>query len=118
VTERTRRGKLQNARSGKVIGGHHVNYGFRMNTARDAYEVDAPKMSVVRRTFRMIGEESLAITAVAKVLNKAARATWCTSGSLVPISGAPIGVYSRLHTLEEYRQLPRVLGPEGCQSPG
>jgi site-specific DNA recombinase len=70
MAERTRRGKLQKARSGKVVGGHPVNYGFRMNTARDAYEVDAPKMSVVRRIFRMIGEEGLAITAVAKILNK------------------------------------------------
>jgi hypothetical protein len=45
-------------------------------------------------------------------------AAWCTSGSLVPISGAPVGVYPRLHTLEEFRQLPRVLGPEVCQRPG
>jgi hypothetical protein len=57
-------------RSGKVVGGHPVNYGFRMNTARDAYEVDAPKMSEICRTFRMISEEGLAITAVAKILNK------------------------------------------------
>ena len=35
ITERTRRGKLQKARSGKVVGGHTANYGFRMNTARD-----------------------------------------------------------------------------------
>src|SRR5687768_14919867 len=45
-------------------------------------------------------------------------AAWWTSGSLVPISGAPVGVYPRLHTLEEFRQLPRVLGPEVCQRPG
>ena len=32
--------------------------------------------------------------------------------SLVPISGAPVGVYPRLHTLEEFRRLPRVLGPK------
>jgi site-specific DNA recombinase len=70
TAERTRRGKLQKARSGKVVGGHPVNYGFRMNTARDAYEVDERKMSVVWRIFRMIGEEGLAITAVAKVLNE------------------------------------------------
>src|SRR5215203_5504760 len=70
MAERTRRGKLQKARSGKVVGGHPVNYGFRMNTARYAYDVPEPKMAVVRRIFRMIGEEGLAITAVAKVLNK------------------------------------------------
>jgi site-specific DNA recombinase len=70
ITERTRRGKLQKARSGKVVGGHTANYGFRMNAARDGYAVDEPKMAVVRRIFRMIGEEGLAITAVTKILNK------------------------------------------------
>jgi site-specific DNA recombinase len=70
ITERTRRGKLQKARSGKVVGGHTANYGFRMNAARDGYAVDEPKMAVVRRIFRMIGEEELAITAVTKILNK------------------------------------------------
>ena len=70
TAERTRNGELQKARSGKVVGGHLVNYGFRMNAARDAYEVDKRKMSVARCIFRMIGEEGLAITAVAKVLNE------------------------------------------------
>jgi site-specific DNA recombinase len=69
TAERSRRGKLQKARSGKVVGGHPVNYGFKMNAARDGYEVDEPKMAVVGRIFRMIGEEGLAITAVAKLLN-------------------------------------------------
>jgi site-specific DNA recombinase len=70
ITERTRRGKLQKARSGKVVGGHTANYGFKLNAARDGYAVDEPKMAVVRRIFRMIGEEGLAITAVTKILNK------------------------------------------------
>jgi site-specific DNA recombinase len=70
TAERSRRGKLQKARSGKVVGGHPVNYGYRLNAARDAYEVDVLNMAVVRRIFRMIGEEGLAITAVAKVLNE------------------------------------------------
>jgi hypothetical protein len=52
------------------VGGHPVNYGFKMNTARYAHEVDEPKMVVVRRIFRMIGEEGLAITAVARILNE------------------------------------------------
>jgi site-specific DNA recombinase len=70
ITERTRRGKLQKARSGKVVGGHTANYGFKMNAASDGYAVDEPKMAVVRRIFRMIGEEGLALTAVTKILNK------------------------------------------------
>jgi site-specific DNA recombinase len=52
------------------VGGHPVNYGYKMNATRDGYEVDQPKMSVVRRIFRLIGEEGLAITAVTKILNK------------------------------------------------
>jgi NAD(P)-dependent dehydrogenase (short-subunit alcohol dehydrogenase family) len=46
---------------------------------------------------------------------QAARGGVVASGSLVPTSGPPVGVYARLHTLEEFRQLPRVLGPEVCQ---
>lgn len=68
ITERTRRGKLQKARSGKVVGGHPVNYGFRMNAASDGYEVDAEKMPVVRRLFGMVAEGQ-ALTAVARRLN-------------------------------------------------
>jgi site-specific DNA recombinase len=70
TAERTRRGKLQKARSGKIVGGHPVNYGFKMNATEYAYEVDEPKMAVVRRIFRMIGEEGLAITAVSNILSK------------------------------------------------
>jgi len=70
TAERTRRGKLQKARSGKIVGGHPVNYGFKMDASRYAYEVDEPKMAVVRRIFRMIGEEGQAITAVSNILSK------------------------------------------------
>ena len=69
TAERTRRGKLQKARSGKVVGGHPVNYGFRMNADRNGYEVEETKMAVVRRIFRMVGEGGFALTAVAKALN-------------------------------------------------
>jgi site-specific DNA recombinase len=69
TSERSRRGKLQKARSGKVVGGHPVNYGFRFNESRDGYVVDEERMPVVRRIFRMVGEEGLSITAVARTLN-------------------------------------------------
>lgn len=68
TAERTRRGKLQKARSGKVVGGHPVNYGFRMNPARDGYEVDEARMPVVRRMFVMVAEGK-ALTAVVRQLN-------------------------------------------------
>src|SRR5215204_3803752 len=47
TAERTRRGKLKKAREGKIIAGTSVNYGFRLNIARDGYEVDEEKMGVV-----------------------------------------------------------------------
>ncbi len=68
TAERTRRGKLQKARSGKVVGGHPVNYGFRMNSERDGYEVDEDRMATVRRLFGMVAEGH-ALTAVARRLN-------------------------------------------------
>jgi hypothetical protein len=46
-------------RSGKVVSGHRANHGFRMNVARDAYEVDAAKMCVVRLILGMIASDEL-----------------------------------------------------------
>ncbi|HZY66105.1 MAG TPA: recombinase family protein, partial [Rubrobacteraceae bacterium] len=66
TAERSRRGKLQKARSGKVVGGHPVNYGFRMNAARDGYEVDEERMAIVRRIFRMVGVEGVSTHGVTK----------------------------------------------------
>ena len=68
TAERTRRGKIQKARSGKIVGGHPVNYGFRMNAERDGYEVDEERMPVVRRLFALIAEGQ-ALTAVARQLD-------------------------------------------------
>jgi len=64
IAERTRRGKLQKARQGKVIATSAPDYGFRYNAARDGYEVDEEKMEVVRRIFRMIGVEGQTLHAV------------------------------------------------------
>ena len=49
MPERSRRGKLQKARSGKIVSGHSVNYGFRLNATNDGYEVDEEK----RRAFEL-----------------------------------------------------------------
>src|SRR5215217_5311970 len=57
VVERSRRGKLRKAREGKVIATYRPTHGFRINAARDGYEVDEEKMAVVRRVFRMVGSE-------------------------------------------------------------
>lgn len=33
-----------------------VTYGFKLNAARDGYEVDENEMPIVRRVFRMVAE--------------------------------------------------------------
>ena len=56
IAERTRRGRLQKARQGKVMAGRSPRYGFRVNASRDGYEVDEERMRVVRRIFREVAE--------------------------------------------------------------
>ncbi len=51
-------------REGKVIATHAPRYGFRLNAARDGYEVDEEKMAVVRRVFRMVGVEAMPLRAI------------------------------------------------------
>jgi hypothetical protein len=57
MSERSRRGKLQKARQGKVMAGPRPPYSFRYNDAPDNYVVDAQKMRVIERIFRMAGVE-------------------------------------------------------------
>ncbi len=56
IAERSRRGKLRKAREGKVIGAHRPRYGFKLNEARDGYEVDEEQMQLVRRIFHMVAQ--------------------------------------------------------------
>ena len=58
ITERTRRGRLQKAREGKVMAGRSPRYGFNINASRDGYEVDEERMRIVRRIFREVAEGS------------------------------------------------------------
>jgi site-specific DNA recombinase len=69
LKERTRRGKLQKAREGKVIPQRVPTYGFRYNASRDGYEVDEPRMAVVRRIFEMVAVESRGLQRVKKILD-------------------------------------------------
>ncbi|MDP9409238.1 MAG: recombinase zinc beta ribbon domain-containing protein, partial [Actinomycetota bacterium] len=64
IAERSRRGKMRKAREGKVMAGRRVKYGFKLNAARDGLLVDEERMRLVRRIFRMVGEEGLSINAV------------------------------------------------------
>jgi site-specific DNA recombinase len=56
TAERTRRGKLQKAREGKVIATMKPPYGFRYNEARDALTLYEPEGAVVETVFRLAAE--------------------------------------------------------------
>ena len=68
IAERTRRGKLQKARQGKVLAAATPNYGFEVNAARDGYDIDEEAMRVVRRIFRMAGVEKRSLNSIKKAL--------------------------------------------------
>jgi site-specific DNA recombinase len=70
TAERTRRGKLQKAREGKVLAGHAPPYGFRYNDARDNYLVDEESMRVIGRIFRMVGAEGHTMCATRLAFNR------------------------------------------------
>src|SRR5215207_1222148 len=70
IAERSRRGKLRKAREGKVIATKRPHYGFRYNAFRDAYEVDEETMIVVKRIFRMVGTEGVAIRGVKRIFER------------------------------------------------
>jgi site-specific DNA recombinase len=70
ISERSRRGKLQKAREGKVLAVHRPPYGFRYNDARDNYLVDAERMAVIKRIFRMVGVEGYTMNATRLAFNR------------------------------------------------
>jgi site-specific DNA recombinase len=70
IAERSRRGKLRKAREGKIIAPRRPRYGFRLNAARDAYEVYEPEMEVVRRIFQMVGAEGRSPGSLARVMER------------------------------------------------
>ena len=57
ITQRTRRGRFQRAREGKVIGSGSPPYGFRYNADRTNYAVDSA-MATVRQMFGMVAAGS------------------------------------------------------------
>ena len=56
IAERTRRGKLQKARQGRVIATKKPPYGFRYNNARDGLTIYEPERAVVEKIFRLAAE--------------------------------------------------------------
>src|ERR687897_461908 len=51
IMERSRRGRQRKAREGKVLATHAPRYGFRLNAARDSYEINENEMEVIGRIF-------------------------------------------------------------------
>jgi len=70
IAERSRRGKLRKVREGKVIAPRTPRYGFKLNAARDGYEIDEEEMEVVRRIFHMVGVEGRTPGSLAKTLEQ------------------------------------------------
>ena len=56
IAKRTRRGKLQKAREGKIVPTRKPPYGFRYNDARDGLVVHEEEMRVVAEIFRMASD--------------------------------------------------------------
>jgi site-specific DNA recombinase len=56
LAERTRRGKLQKAKEGKLIPTMKPPYGFRYNETRDGLIVHEPEALVVEKIFRFAAE--------------------------------------------------------------
>lgn len=73
ILERTRRGKLQRAREGAMVGGH-APYGYRFirrtENQRARLEVSEYEASVIRKMYRLLVEEKLSTWAIAKLLTE------------------------------------------------
>jgi site-specific DNA recombinase len=70
IAERSRRGKLRKVREGKLLAPPTTRYGFKLNAARDAYEVDEAEMEVIRRIFRMVGVEGRSPGSLARIFDR------------------------------------------------
>ncbi|MGF1472404.1 MAG: recombinase family protein [Rubrobacteraceae bacterium] len=70
IAERSRRGKLQKAREGKIMVCRKPRYGFKTNgqAKPEAFEIDEETMPVVRRIFHMVGVEGLSHHAISRIL--------------------------------------------------
>jgi len=70
TAERTRRGKNRKAREGKIVAVARPVLGFKLNDARDAYEVDEDTMPLVRRIFKEIGVEGRSLNGMKTALER------------------------------------------------
>jgi site-specific DNA recombinase len=70
IMERSRRGRQRKAREGKVLATHAPRYGFRLNAARDGYEINEDEMQIVRRIFHMVGTEGRSFRSISTILER------------------------------------------------
>jgi site-specific DNA recombinase len=70
IAERSRRGKLRKVREGKVLAPPTPRYGFKLNAARDVYEIDEAEMEIIRRIFRMVGVEGRSPGSLARIFDR------------------------------------------------
>jgi site-specific DNA recombinase len=64
IAERSRMGKLQKAREGRLVASKAPAYGFDFNEARDGYVMNKEQMRIVRRIFEWVAISRLSITGV------------------------------------------------------
>ena len=64
IAERSRMGKFQKAREGRLVASKAPAYGFDFNKIRDGYVVNKEQMRVVRRIFEWVAINHLSITGV------------------------------------------------------
>jgi site-specific DNA recombinase len=58
TAERTRKGKLQKARKGKLVRNARAHYGFEYDETGERYLLNEEEMAVVRRIFRLVSSGS------------------------------------------------------------
>jgi len=118
ITDRTKNGRRAKAWKGEVIATNIPTYGFRYNDKRDGYEVDEPRLAVVRRIFESVASGQT-IHAVVDSLNSEGipsprRGQYGTSGKWGAQMVRRILLHDayKPHTLDDFR----VFAEEGLMS--
>lgn len=118
IAERSRRGKIHKARSGKVIAGRmakygRAKYGFTFNEARDALEVDEEAVGVIRRLFYLVGVERKPLFQVKRIFDAEGILTATGNKKWAPqvLREYILSDVYKAHTFEELREMvaPEVL---------
>ena len=78
IMERTRRGKLQRAREGALVGGH-APFGYcwikRNESSRARFEISDYPAAIIRRMYRLLVDDQLSTRSIARKLTQEGVAT-------------------------------------------